>query len=140
MDTYIKSDDSSFAGISDVGSMTAKKADGKRDLSKVQMVAAARRQAKRNAPEMRQSWNVGSTPYNPWGAQLKNSIEFTPKAIYESTPVRIDGLDNGSSIYVQAGDLLEHGFTTGEILNGNIHWDDVEQLIADRELDYEYMM
>lgn len=132
-------EESSIAGISDVGSLTARGSDGKRDPNKVAFVQTARRQAKRNDGSHKKAWEMASSPYNPWGYQLKDPIKLDPKEIYRDTSVPVTGFAGGSTIYIEAGKLIDAGMSPDIILSG-VTADDIDDLIARGDLDLDVQL
>lgn len=139
--SYLQENESSIAGISDVGALTAKGSDGKRDPNKITFVQTARRQAKRNDgnnDQMKKSWQMASSPYNPWGYQLKDPIKLDPQEIYRDTSIPVTGFAGGSTIFIEAGKLIDAGMSPNIILGG-VTAEDIDELIArgDLELDVQ---
>lgn len=136
-DVYLQTDNSSVDGVTGSFHLKTTKADGTQSAQKANIAATINRQMRRSAPtDHTKAWQMASTPYNPWGYQLKDPIKLDPEEIYRDTSIPVTGFAGGSTIYIEAGKLIDAGMNP-DIILGGVTADDIDELIAKGDLELD---
>lgn len=129
---------SSFSDLGNVGTGKsngingANLAEARRLFTKGEINAAKHR----HEMDYMHHFRLASAMHHPWGLQLTDPNKLKPTDISRDTSVPVVGLEGGSTVFIEAGKLMDAGMSKRDILNG-VTADEVIKLVSEGELDME---